>query len=378
MNRRMYWGALLALIVLHWGVVALYATGTIPQDYRRADQPFWMHQGGDNYDYHALALQMSNGEFEEASKYPMGYSLMLLPFVWLSGGAGHDALVQPVSAWWAIVMMPLIQILLAWQTYQLTHKRAIALGAVLLYTLLPLIVWATMYVVWNPIMAELISVHMIGAQMLSDIPTTLLTLIAFALYWHIRQVDDGKRIGWVILLGIMLGWLVMVRYSAAVTPIAFALLLLLERRWRALVVVTLVALIIFAPQMLYNQHFFGSPLTTGYEILDELPPEGLFSITYLFEAIGKMWARLGVGLVMVAIIAGSGLLWVLWRLWRIERMGTLWLGLWLAWYIGFYATYYYSWTGAMGRFMIPIYPALALIGAFLLAEIWRLVRPSRE
>lgn len=357
---------LLAAVGLHLIVLAFFALEIIPQDYKREGYRFWFHQGGDGHGYHALALDLAYGDFE-ANKYPLGFPVLMLPFVWLIQPPTYERLVEPIALFWAVVMFPLGQLLLAHLALKLSGRRRVALLSVWLWTALPLLTYGVLRLIWNAAMAEIVAVHMPWAQMLSDGAATFFTLLALWLFLQARPRDYPPL--WVALLGVTLGLLVLIRLSAVVTPISIGLWLLWERRWRVLISVTALALLIFAPQLLYNAAFFGHPLTTGYTALDALPPEGLFHLSYGLDAFGKIWARLGVATLLLLALGVAALGIALREVAGRDQAGAWLLAWWIGAYIACYSLYYYSWTGGLLRFLLPIYPALAFVAALTLERI---------
>lgn len=363
MSRRTYLLGLFAALLLHYGTLALFAVDIIPQEYNMPGHTLWFHQGGDTWGYYEQMQSLIRGEFAP-NKYPLGFPILTLPLVAIIQPTHHNQLVEPVSAFWAVIMFPIGQWVLATLAEKVTQKRSIALLTVWIWTALPLMSWAVLTVIWNPQMAEIVSVHLPWVQMLSDGPATLFTLLGFLVYWLGRERHFSLH--WVLLLGWILGFLMLIRLTGVLTVGAIGLLLLVERRWRAIIIMSVIALIVFAPQMIYNTAFFGSPLTTGYNVLDQQPVDGLFSVTYLVDALGKVWERIGIGLIAVVIIGAVVSLWVL-SLLRRKYPFAIWpLLLWIVPYGALYGIYYYSWVGGLLRFLMPIYPAFALLVAMLL------------
>ncbi len=364
-RRQWRWG-LLAAYALHLVVLSLYVFSVIPQQFHPPEHLFWLHNGGDNVGYYDLAHDLLAGDLRP-SKYPLGFPILLLPFVALFPGYDQPGLLQVVAAFWSLVMFPVGQWTLAWLAERLTGQRRLALLTVLLWTLLPLIFYAGLRLVSSPEVAETGSVHLTWAQMLSDGPAALFTLLLVAAFLRLRE--EPGRAWWPVALGALGGFLTLIRLTGGLAVGVVGLMLLLERRWRAAAVMAVVAVVVFAPQMIYNQHFFGGPLTTGYQVLDELPPEGLFSLGYLGDAAGKAWARAGLGLAGAALLA-VGVGWGGLRfLGRRDRVGALTVALWLLSYIALYSVYYHSWIGGLLRFWIPAYPAALILVAGLVGEV---------
>lgn len=357
LTRRQFRIGLIATYILHLLVLGLFIFSVIPQVYHPADRLFWLHQGGDNVGYFELARGILNGDIP-ASKYPLGYPLLLIPFMAILRPPFQEDLLEPVSAFWGLVMFPIGQILLAYIARQMTGRRWLSLLSVVIWTLLPLVIYGTIRVVASVEAAEIGSSHLMWAQMLSDGPSALVTLLILAVF----LARHDNHLIWSIFLGLLCGFLMLIRLTGALTVIALVAVLLIQRRWRDAAMTAITAFFIFSPQMIYNAHFFGSPFTSGYQVLDEIPPQGLFSFSYLSDTLAEAWTRIGFLLPIAAIFAinivGIGLKY-LWRNWP----GALLIGLSAALTIGVYSIYYYSWTGSLTRFMIPVYPALALIAA---------------
>lgn len=364
-----------ALILLHGLILAAFASNTISLQTRHPHHVYWFHHGGDEYGYAAQAYAIRDGNYQP-NKFPLGFPLLLLPVLLLLPNASHALLLQVVALVWSGLLFPLAIVLLASLTRQLTARRSTALLAGAIFVLLPLLFLGLFALLWNREMAEIIAIHSTWAQMLSDGPTALLNLIAALLYIRVRE--QGYRWQGVLLLGGLLGFLGMVRFTGLLIGVVIGGLFLLDRQWKMALLLGVAAAFAFAPQAAYNLRFFGSPLSTGYTTLDELPPEGLFSLRYLLDALGKVWERIGL---LSVVLGGAGIAalgYSGWRLWqRQPRYSLLLLG-WVLSYVAFYSVYYYSWTGALMRFMIPVYPAAALLAAVLLADVFPWGRDATE
>ncbi|MCS6835882.1 MAG: hypothetical protein NZ750_07680 [Anaerolineae bacterium] len=354
MTTNQYRLVLACAVLLHWIVVAAFVLEVIPQDYNR-DGQFWLHQGGDEIGYHNFAQDFYYGKFYP-NKYPLGFPLLLLPFLWL-GVLRYDDLVPLVSAFWSLAMFPLGLWLTGWLGQRWLGRGRAALALILL-ALLPLFVYAGL-AVFNPTLAELSAVKLTWAQMYADGPAALFTLLALAAFW--RAYEANWHWGWLGLSGALCGALVLIRFSAIITPAGLALILLWQRQPLRLLAFGLPTLLMFIPQMAYNAATFGSPLVTGYTVLDNLPPHGLFHILYLSEAVARLVDRAPLLLLLGLSLSSGALTLGLRGLWRKERLGAVLIGLWLLGYASFYATYYYSWSGGLVRFLVPAMPALALL-----------------
>lgn len=371
--RQFRWG-LAAAYALHIVILALFVFEVIPQQYHAVGRPFWLHHGGDNVGYFNLARDLLEGTLQP-NKYPLGFPILLVPFIAIFQPPDQQDLLEVVSAFWGIFMFPLGQLLLAWLARQLTGRRWLALCSVCLWTALPLLLYYGLRLVTTPAVAEVSAVHLMWAQMLSDGPATLFTLLVVVVFWAGRE---SGRARWALGLGALAGFLALIRLTSALTGGLVGLMLVWARRWQAALLVALSALVVFLPQMLYNGHFFGGPLTTGYQVLDEIPASGLFSPAYLTNAISAAWSRLGLLLPLLAAVGGGVVAIGLRFIWLRSRAGAILLLAWIVSYAGIYAVYYYSWTGGLTRFLMPVYPALAVVAAGVigaLVEGWQ--RPGR-
>lgn len=357
------WFLLLAY-ALHLLILALFVLDVIPQEFHRAGYPFWFHHGGDDYGYVSLAQDLVSGDFRP-NKYPLGFPLLLVPFLWIFPQE-HDALLQPVALFWALAMFPLAQRALFRLARRLLCSPGLALLAVLLWTGLPLLTYLALRVISSPVAAETSAVHLTWAQMLSDGPATFFTLLIFEGYFVIRERRYPLWMG--ALLGLLCGFLMLIRLTGVLSLGVVFALLLVERRWRSAFIVGLFALLAFSPQMLYNARFFGGPLVSGYTVLDQLPPLGLFHPAYFQSALALAWGRMGLLLPLAIVVSGVLFILGLLYLWRRSRTAALLAALWIGGYVGLYSVYYYSWEhgGGILRFWMPAYPGMAILAAALI------------
>lgn len=372
---------LVLAVLLHLLIVNLYILDVIPQQHHHRDHRLWLHHGGDDYDYVRLAHEITRLDFVTANKYPLGYPLLLAPALAILGTSDHDTLLPVVAAFWGFVMFPLGQLLLVYLAQQFTGRRWLALAAVLIWTALPLVFFALFRLLGNAIVAETYSVHLTWFQMLSDGPSTLVTLASLAAWVWLRRTpaDSSGTVVWRAgLLGVLGGLLPLIRYTGVLTCLVIGLALIIERRWRVALIVACVALLVFAPQLAYNWHFYDSPFRTGYTALDEQPDNGLLNASHLAEGLRKVWNRAGILTIPAAaagmMLAVIGLLWLA----RHDRLEALVVGLWLASYGVFYSLYSYSWSGGMTRFLMPAYPAAAILAAAALGWLEESRRAARR
>ncbi len=365
--------ALLALYLLHLTILGLYVFDIIPQQFHTPARPFQMHHGGDNEAYFNLARDLLTGT-PQPSIYTLGFPLLLTPFLVIFRPQDQQEILQVVAAFWGIAMYPLGQWALTWLAERLTGSRVLALLSTFLWTMLPLVfygIFGTFSLIYGQesfaLLAETTSVRQTWAQMLSDGPATLFTLLLIVVFF--RQLEGEDRVWWAIKMGTLAGFLMMIRYTGVLTGLLIGVILLAQRRWSVAAVVAVSAFVVFLPQILYNWRFFGDPLTTGYQVLYTSPPDGFFSTLYLSGGLAKVWTRVGLWLLPAILLSigvgGFGLV----CLWRHDRIGALVVGLWIGSYAVVYGLYFASWNGELLRFLMPIYPAIAVLAAAAAMEV---------
>jgi len=252
-----------------------------------------MHHGGDNEAYFNLARDVLTGT-PHSSQYTLGFPLLLTPFLVIFRPQDPQDILQVVAAFWGIAMYPLGQWTLTWLAERLTGSRVLALLSTFLWTMLPLVfygIFSAFSLIYAAesfaVLAETTSVRQTWAQILSDGPATLFTLLLIVVFF--RQLEGEDRVWWAIKMGTLAGFLMMIRYTGVLTGLLIGVILLAQRRWRVAAVVAVSAFVVFLPQMIYNWAFFGSPLTTGYQVLVTSPPDGAFSTLYLSGGLAKVW-----------------------------------------------------------------------------------------
>lgn len=348
------------MVALHLGILALFTFDIIPG----AHQPgtFLFHHGGDQDSYYALARSLLDGHPIQ-SKYPLGFPLLLIPWIVIFQPANSTALITPVALFHSMVLFPLSQFVLAILALRITHHRTAALLSVFVWTVLPLPVWLALALTGRSELGAIWAVYLPWPQMLSDPPAAFLTLLSFRLLFVVLDALDQSRIlRWSALLGVVCGLLLLIRFNSLLSVGAVAVVLAVARRRSALVLVGMISLLFMLPQFAYNAANFGSPLVTGYQVLDKQPPDGLFSLSYPLKVLsGKYAIPAWGGVIGLIALLGGGL----YALWQREQYGALAIGAWAALYLVFFSLYYYSWTGGLTRFLLPVYPALALLVASL-------------
>ena len=354
---------------LHLIIISLYLFDVIPQKYHHPERIFQVHQGGDQIRYFELAKGVWTGDLE-ASALPLGFPLLLVPFVAAFRPETSHDLIGVVSAFWGLGMFGGGQIVLARIGERVLLNRAASLLAVFLWTLLPLLVYGASRMVGSAVFAEVNSVHLTWMHMLSDGPATLVTLLTvLSFFWAMDRPERGTR--W-LAVGLLAGLGVLIRTPGVLTAGALAVVLIIERRFRALVVLTASAILAYTPQLLYNARVFGNPFSIGYREFHSPPEEGFFSASHLWAGLGELWERAGVTVPLVLLSLVGVTLVGLALIWKRNRRGAVVVGLWLSSYVAFFSALVYSWDGSLPRYLMPAYPAAALAAAGLAISLNRL------
>lgn len=239
MRRMLAWGGLvLALLV---GAAVRWTVPEAVQDLRPRPDAL-------EYEEAARALADGDGyclQFDGACwppRYPPGFSLLLVPAMWLTGGEVGGGI-------WTVLAWALAGIAGVWALGLATGGPLSAGAAALLLALAPL------HVRWS-------------RAVMSDVPSaTALTLLALG---SVRLLSGGARPRSWWLLGAAMGLAALLRSTC--TLVAAPVLLALAAQWRTEPATTQRLLAFaaglaagFLPSALYGLVRFGSPLMSGYD-----------------------------------------------------------------------------------------------------------------
>jgi hypothetical protein len=345
-----------------WGVVLLglsvwYAAGT---------GPGFVLTSGDDFAYASAAIDLADrcslihrfdspafgAEYVHipgspdayASQYPLGVSLLLVPF-YLAGGYCALFVLSPLMAVLGVVVL----YHLAWQ---LTQRRSVALLAAALLASLPAVVF-------------------LASGIDSDMPS--LTLVSAALSVYVRHLKRSRPpTFW--LFSLLAGASFVVRGpNALLFGVACLHQLFVHRgRWRAQAVAWAGGFLAFATcvalQVGFNVVTFGSPLG-GYQ--NAILARGGFSLAHLPHHLPRY-------LVVLCVVPPFGLLATLaetyWR--RTELHGVYvmlaslvlaFTGLYGSWWV-FELNYHHAFIGS-ARLLMPVVPILCLFVALAALDL---------
>ncbi|WP_161975334.1 DUF2298 domain-containing protein [Tengunoibacter tsumagoiensis] len=204
------------------------------------------------------------------------------------------------------------------------------------------------------------------------VDTILLFFVMLTLWASVRLVDAPRPWLWALVAGVGYGLAIATKFSATplAVPIFVAVLLYWFRQRHFLValsslliaaVVTLAVMLLAQPYMLLDMHNFVQQVGDQSNMargMWDLPYVRQFAgtIPYLYEAQNMFWWGMGVTLSSAAV---GGVLWLCWRLWRHTLDAWLVLLAWIVIYSAITGNFYVKFM----RYMLPIYPALALLAA---------------
>ncbi len=278
-------------------------------------------------------------------RYPPGFSLLLVPSVWLTGGVHGGGI-------WAVLAAALAGIAAVWGLGLATGGAASAVAASLLLALAPL------HVRWS-------------RAVMADVPVaTLTTLLALG---GVLCLGRGARWPAWGALGVAAGLAALVRSTCTLLAVPLAVAAVAQgggmrpalRRLVALAGGVAVGLL---PVALYGVARFGSPLASGYEYW---VPADYFGWAYLTErpAGGGSASNLvfyvtqlaGLGSLYpwpVAVLAAAGLAVGLGRAGPARRLAGLTIGTAVV-LLAAYLPFFWQWD----RFLLPLLPLVVALAA---------------
>ncbi|MFL5658154.1 MAG: DUF2298 domain-containing protein, partial [Ktedonobacteraceae bacterium] len=221
-------------------------------------------------------------------------------------------------------------------------------------------------VTFTPFQLQLSHFYTVDTLLLFFVVLTVLACVALA--------DTDRPIRWSLVAGLGYGLALATKFSAA--PLAVPLLVALAIRWHkrdlysALISLVLAAsttwlvFLIAMPYAFLDMPNFVQQVTEQGDLvrgLLDLPYVRQFAgtVPYVYEAQNILLWGMGVTLGLAAF---AGLLWFLWRAWKRDAGSWLIVLSWVLVYGAITGSFYVKYM----RYMLPIYPFLALMAAALL------------
>ena len=350
----------LLIVFLHYGVIALFYFDIIPQASHH--DPLIFHHGGDQLVYFDLAKSLSE-LYVTPNRFPLGFPLFLVPFILTTNAETARSLIPSVSLFQGLILIPLTYIIFSVTIKKGFKYRFLWLITTLILVVLPLIMWLGLALVGIPFEGGDIAVHLTGFQMLSDPLALILTYgIIFLFGLTSKKNHTSSQYIW-IAIGLLCGALTITRLSGLLLLIVILLLLILQGNHKQAVTVALLSACFIIPQLIYNYHFFGSPLRTGYQVFDPNASQGWFNFIYLTNEIRALASSrwLPISLFSLAVILFALIIGAQGLIRRNRKLGLL-IVLFTFLHVGFYAILRYTWcVGCLLRFMMPVYPSILLM-----------------
>lgn len=322
----------------------------------RGDDPMFYYLGAKN-------ILAGNGytAFGGPIQYPMGQSLLIIPF-FIVFGVTSEAAVLCSAVFGALSIVLLYVLIKDWSEGD--NKAALIAAVIMMFSFIH---WRYSTGVWS---------DMSG-----------LFLITLAIYLALKYIKTEKPLliyGFYFIFGLA----VLVRYTNAFGFIIVLIMVVYSKKfylfknkevWLGLIVLFLTVL----PQLIYNQIYFDSIFATGYTsevninryYVHPKYPEPLYSINYIPEGIiwGTRWVFLDfyflTPILVPFYIVG------LWYLAKRKNWEKITLA--FTWFMVFFIAF--AVNGAHGfaslHQLIPVLPPLLLLGGLGLASIYNRIKP---
>ncbi len=312
----------------------------------------WYFPNDDQVFFYGLARAIGHGAII-TTPTTVGYSLFLVPFT-----AGTEFVLQavpPVAVVQTLLAVPLAVLLYRSGT-RLLDRRAAALGTAL---------WLAYPVLLGPIFVSSYqppfetSSNWMGLEISSDWAAGALVIVLLAVVSG--SVSEASALRGAIA-GLAGGAAFLVKPSNAIMLAAALAALVAWRRWRACAAALGSALVVAAPQLVYNHRLYGTATTFAYS--HEFGRPDLVSLGNIPRSIGKLVVSNYTGPLLP--LAAAGALVATWR--RFPNARWLVVGHAVALTL-FFAAVYYSRSPNFVRYLGTVMPLFALsVGAALVGR----------
>jgi hypothetical protein len=319
---------------------------------------------GDEAEHYELAISLLNLR-PVPSPFTMGFALWMLPFIVVCHADKTFDIIQPLLLAHTALLFPLAIVLVGLIGVEVFNNRSLGILLAALFTAVPYLFYALFHD-FGPYYGTISRgvyqfMSIFWADSLSDPLSTLLLILAF--YLLLRELKEPHRPR-LVSLGLILGLAMLVRPTNIITVAIFGLALLGKRRFKDAILFGGAALLVFAPQLLYNHILFGSPLKIGfygYYPSDWRPPppgtrfafQNLWHFFVMLDYHFSFWFLL---LLPVLMVLASGLAYF----WRQDRVVAALLVLWPAAYVLFYGMYKSGLRNV--RYLLPTIPMFLILG----------------
>src|SRR6266516_1713706 len=233
---------------------------------------------------------------------------------------------------------------------------------------------AAALIAFTPLQLQLSHFYTVDTMLLFFITLTILACVVL--------VDSDKPVRWSLIAGIGYGLALATKFSAA--PLVVPLFVALAMRWYqhnlysiivpllVSVCATLITFLIVMPYALLDMPEFIQQVSSQGDLARgvlDLPYVRQFAgtIPYLYQVQNILVWGMGVTLGLAAL---AGFFWLCWRVWRRDAGAWLVVLSWVVVYGAIMGSFYVKFM----RYMLPIYPFLALMAASVLIALLRFSR----
>ena len=363
MNKKLWYG-LAAIGLLRICMVAGFLRGIPPLIH----EGWKFHQGGDQIEYFAIARSLATLQPIAAQFYPVGFPLLLAPFILLLRPDSWIDLIMPIVIFHTALAIGCIFIV-GYLAYKLAENAWVALCSAALWALHPYGLYAVLAL--HPQAATVQSSYVSHAMwfpMLSD-PGGAFFLLLGLLLFYLPSKQEHYSYG----AGIAIGIAMLMRMPNGIAAGILAGGYLIKKRYSALINFSWCVLLMLIPQGVYNFYAHKNIVDVGYAARREVK-QVLFSANYLFsygKALFEMSPRLALLFLMSGLIIAMSV--VVCR----EKKRFEWVIVII--FILSYGVFYGTWWAFQYfpyRFLIPIVPLLIILGIDWCALVIELLKKN--
>ena len=363
--------AITSLIVCRVSMVLLFAADIIHLDYHSG----WAFlYGGDYMRYFTVAHELSHFSIPVHGGYSIGYSLFLIPFIWIYHAASWEQIILPVAVFQSLILGSISIYLCAMIASRLSENLFVAILAAALWCFLPMGAYLFFIVCKSTLLLQSINVpSLLWIRMYSEPVNTICLMTAvYLLTSHFNKAALRK------IVAFTAGMAFLVREDGIVfIVILFGYLLykyfIKEIKFKTLFSLGCIITLVYLPQFYFNFKNTGNPLIPNHY------PHAVLSgkeygfvmwsfghVLFLFNYIVSNWLFLTVFSLCLAVYIvlpiinkrNQEVLFVLYAI--------------IFGYCAFYSFYGPTRTDII-RFVMPTYFALAITGASAIHTIWHFV-----
>lgn len=373
-TNKTFWLILISLIVVRI-IMVLLSMQDIPHTGVQ-EGGWWFEPGGDEVQYFNLAKSIAQLNLAKA-KVTLGYPIYLAPFIYFTNAEDIKDILKPVLFIQAFILFSLSIVLVALIAKHLFQNLKIATLCAGIFTFYPYIFYLLFrrlgpyYPNMGLYRGEMAFPSLNWLQIISDPLSGFLVYLGFFLFFTELE-KDKPRFSFLILLGILSGFSILVRVGNILVPTIFTFIWLVKKKFREAATISSFSFLTFSPQFIYNQVIFGHFLRFGYETLAPVK-EGfyyknlisMFSLKRWFLLFEKanFYIPLFIYLLPIFIIF---LILGIQYLKEKNKINTLIILLWFFGYIIFYGSFIEG--GVQPRFFIPAIPPFIII--FTSSFLW--------